>query len=246
METIKIAHLYYDLMNLYGEHGNVRGLTHHLESHGIRVIVHNLSIDDKIKFDDYDLFYIGSGSKESFLLALSDLLKRKEDVIKAFNKNKFFVVTGNALDFFGESFTTVDNVKYEALGLFKYQSMETDFRIVGEQVFEAKDLKEEIIGFENRNSVLKNVHEKPLFTVKEGTGYAPNEITDGILKKHFYGTYLLGPLFIRNPYFNEKIIKEILKQRKLEYKPFQDDIEITAYNEYRKNLLNENEDMEKE
>ena len=53
METIKIAHLYYDLMNLYGEHGNVRCLTHHLESHDVRVIVHNLSIDDKIKFDDY-------------------------------------------------------------------------------------------------------------------------------------------------------------------------------------------------
>lgn len=242
METIKIAHLYYDLMNLYGEHGNVRCLTHHLESHDVRVIVHNLSIDDKIKFDDYDIFYIGSGSKESFLLTLNDLMKRKEDIIKAYNKNKFFFVTGNALDFFGESFTTVDDVKYETLGLFKYQSYETDFRIVGEQVFEMKDLKDEVIGFENRNSVLKNVHEKNLFTIKSGTGYAPNETKDGILKKHFYGTYLLGPLFIRNPYFTEKIIKEILRQRKLEYKPFEDEIEITAYHEYQKNLLNEKED----
>ena len=35
MKTIKIAHLYYDLMNLYGENGNIRFLKKKLEDEGL-------------------------------------------------------------------------------------------------------------------------------------------------------------------------------------------------------------------
>ncbi len=239
METIKIAHLYYDLMNLYGEHGNVRALTHHLEEHKIRVIVHNLSIEDKINFDDYDLFYIGSGSKESFLIVLEDIIKRKNEIKKAFDEGKFFFITGNALDLFGKSYTTNEDMTFDTLNLLSYEAIETNFRIVGEQVYTYPKLKEEIIGFTNRDSLLKNVQEKPLFQVKEGTGYAPNEQTEGVYKKNFYGTYLLGPIFIRNPYFTEKIMEKILKSKNISYTPFEDETEIKAFEEYRKNMLNE-------
>ena len=239
METIKIAHLYYDLMNLYGEHGNVRALTHHLEEHKIRVIVHNLSVEDKINFDEYDLFYIGSGSKESFLIVLEDIIKHKDQIKKAFDDGKFFFVTGNALDLFGKSYTTNEDITVDTLDLLSYEAIETNFRIVGEQVYTYPKLKEEIIGFVNRDSLLKNVQEKKLFQVKEGTGYAPNEQTEGIYKKNFYGTYLLGPIFIRNPYFTEKIMEKILKSKNISYTAFQDEIEIKAFEEYRQNMLHE-------
>ena len=35
MPKIKIAHLYYDLMNLYGENANIRALVHFAERQGI-------------------------------------------------------------------------------------------------------------------------------------------------------------------------------------------------------------------
>ena len=77
METIKIAHLYYDLMNLYGEHGNILALTKHLEAHKIKPIVHYLSLEDEIDFSKYDIFYIGSGNTPNFHLVRKDILKRK-------------------------------------------------------------------------------------------------------------------------------------------------------------------------
>ena len=89
METIKIAHLYYDLMNLYGEHGNVLALIHHLEEHKIKAIVHYLSIEDDIDFDKYDIFYIGSGNKPAFKLVLEDILKRKKDIEKVILIGRF-------------------------------------------------------------------------------------------------------------------------------------------------------------
>ena len=47
MKTIKIAHLYYDIMNLYGENGNVRFLKSKLEEQDIKVDIYFLSLDRK-------------------------------------------------------------------------------------------------------------------------------------------------------------------------------------------------------
>ena len=239
METIKIAHLYYDLMNLYGEHGNILALAHHLENHKVRVITHYLSVEDNIDFSKYDIFYIGSGNKENFLFVLDNMLKHKSEFIKSYKENKFFIITGNALDFFGKAYYTKDNIKKETLGLFNYEAHETDFRIVGETVATMKNLQEEIIGFQNRSSVLKFVKDPHLFDIKSGTGYQPKSPSEGIHKSNFYGTYILGPILIRNPYFTEYLVKQILKEKKIEYQEYHDKNEIKAYNEYKKNLLNE-------
>ena len=53
MKKFKIAHLYYDLMNLYGENGNIRYLVKCLEEQGIEVEVHFLSMEEKIDFKKY-------------------------------------------------------------------------------------------------------------------------------------------------------------------------------------------------
>ena len=54
MKKIKIAHLYYDLMNLYGENGNIRYLTNELEKQNIKTEIHFLSLEDNINFNDYE------------------------------------------------------------------------------------------------------------------------------------------------------------------------------------------------
>ena len=49
-----------------------RYLKNRLEEQDIKVEVSFLSIDDKIDFKEYDLFYLGSGSEENQLLVLND------------------------------------------------------------------------------------------------------------------------------------------------------------------------------
>ena len=48
MKKFKIAYLYYDLMNLYGENGNIRYLEKKLKEQDIDVQIELLSIPDKI------------------------------------------------------------------------------------------------------------------------------------------------------------------------------------------------------
>ena len=80
---MKILHLYYDLLNLYGEYGNVVVLKKHLEDQGINVTIERKTINEDFNFDDYDFIYCGSGNESNELFVLEDLLKRKESLIKA-------------------------------------------------------------------------------------------------------------------------------------------------------------------
>ena len=117
MKKIKIAHLYYDLMNLYGENGNVLCLKKYLENQNINVTIDYLTKEDKIDFTNYDIFYIGSGNDESFLITLDDLKKYKKELETAI-KNKFFIVTGNALNLFGKTYYS-KNKEIELLNILK-------------------------------------------------------------------------------------------------------------------------------
>lgn len=237
MKTIKIAHLYYDLMNLYGENGNTRVICKKLEDQGLKVEVHFLSIDDKLDFSQYDIFFIGSGSEENEMLVLEHLKKYKEDLKSSIEQGKFFIATGNAVELFGNKITFLDDKVIKTLGIFNYDCKVTDFRIIGEQVFTCPLIKEKIIGFQNRNTVI-NDYKNSLFNVISGTGYKPKVMQEGILEKHFYGTYLLGPLLVRNPYLLDEIVREILKFHNLNYKENKkDDVSYKAYHEYIKNFV---------
>ena len=68
MKKFKIAYLYYDLMNLYGENGNIRYLEKKLKEQDIDVQIDLLSIPDKIDYKKYDFYYIGAGSEKNEIL----------------------------------------------------------------------------------------------------------------------------------------------------------------------------------
>lgn len=223
MKTIKIAHLYYDLMNYYGEQGNVLALKTAIEYAGFKVNVKTLSVDDEIDFEKYDIFYMGMGTKRNQEIVRKDILKYKEKIENIIDK-KMFIMTGNSYELFGNK---IDNKK--CLGIFDFNSITTD-RIVGEQVFKSDIINKTIIGFQNRFSS-NDIKDDYLFEVIKGTGNNLESKVEGIHKNNFFGTYLLGPILIRNPYFKAALLKYIgidkINTKLVDYK---------AYHEYLKNF----------
>lgn len=223
MKTIKIAHLYYDLMNYYGEQGNVLALKTAIEYAGFKVNIKTLSVDDEIDFEKYDIFYMGMGTKRNQEIVRKDILKYKDKIENVIDK-KMFIMTGNSYELFGKK---IDDKK--CLGVFNFESKTTD-RIVGEQVFKSDIIKETIIGFQNRFSS-NNIKDDYLFEVIKGTGNDSESKVEGIHKNNFFGTYLLGPILIRNPYFKDALLKYIgidkVNTKLIDYK---------AYHEYLKNF----------
>ena len=214
---IKIVYLYYDLLNLYGENGNIKILKNTLESMNIKVEIHFLTVNDKINFNDFDFIYIGSGTEENQKIALKDLLKYKEQIKDYIENDKFLLATGNSIDLFGKYISDVNNKKTKCLNIFNYRVKHENFRLIDESIFNLVFLDKPVIGFQNQFSIMQE-NKHTMFTVVKGIGSSPNSKKEGVLYKNFYGTYLLGPILVRNPYFLEILLKKIILSKDPNYK----------------------------
>ena len=239
---INVLHLYYDLLNLYGENANTRCIKRNLELNNIKCKVDLKSINDKINFNDYDLIYIGCGSEENLLLALKDLMNRKKDIKKYIEDNKYLILTGNSMDLFG-AYIEHNNDKIDAVNIFDYHTKlinERTFknassdRIVGEIKGTTKLIKETIIGFQNRCDINYNV-KNPLFKVNEKYSNDLTNQNEGFNYKNVYATHIIGPLLIRNPYLIDYILNKLCNDKKLKYNS-KDQTSIKAYKKYLENF----------
>ena len=57
---MKILHLYYDIMNLYGDYGNVSVLERVLNQSGADCEIVKKSLGDSFDFNDCDFVFMGS------------------------------------------------------------------------------------------------------------------------------------------------------------------------------------------
>lgn len=207
---ITIGYLYNDLLNLYGDEGNIKALKYHLEEQDVKVEIKCMTIGDEKNFDDVDFLYIGCGTEHNILTALDDLKKDKDKIEKYLKDGKILLSTGNSVELFGNYL--IINKKIKALGIMDYVCMHQD-RIVKDVKVKTDLVEDEIIGFENHNG--KNISSNDdIFN--EGT---------------FYGTYIVGPILVRNPKLCSKLVHTLIdsKEKDFNYKEEDYEFEIEAY-----------------
>ena len=225
---IKVLHLYYDLLNLYGEQGNILALKRAFKNQNVEIEVDYLSVQDKIDFQKYDLVYLGSGSTENLLIALEDIKRHKKELKKYIESKKVLLATGNSYLLFGQKINNLD-----ALGIFDYYAASSE-KMAKESLMELYQEKD-VIGFQNREFIVNN-KKNHLFKVKEGLCDNLKSEYEGYHEYNFYGTFVIGPLLIRNPHFTNKLVKEIMEKNNLIYHEYDDKVLVDAYNEYIKNF----------
>ena len=225
---IKVLHLYYDLLNLYGEQGNILALKRAFKNQNVEIEVDYLSVQDKIDFKKYDLVYLGSGSAENLLIALEDIKRHKKELKKYIESKKVLLATGNSYLLFGQKINNLD-----ALGIFDYYAASSE-KMAKESLMELYQEKD-VIGFQNREFIVNNKRNN-LFKVKEGLCDNLKSEYEGYHEYNFYGTFVIGPLLIRNPHFTNILVKEIMEKNNLIYHEYEDKILVDAYNQYIKNF----------
>ena len=237
---ITIMHLYYDLLNLYGENGNIKALKNTLEHLGIDVYIKFVTLGEVIDLKNVDLLYIGMGTISNQKLALEHICKYKKEIEEYINNNGFVLATGNAMELFGKKINYLDKPK-KALEIFDFEASEINFKIADEVLCKTEFIKNYIIGFTNRNSVIKEDIKNPLFEVVKGTGNNLYNNKEGFQFKNFYGTYLIGPILIRNPEFLKYLIKKLVnsKNKNFKLKKFDLTLENKAYHEFMNNYYKE-------
>lgn len=229
-KIIKIAHLYYDLMNLYGETGNIKALKTFIERQNVEVEIHFFTVGDKIDFKSFDFYYLGAGSEENENIVLEDLKKYKNDIQSSIEAGKMFLVTGNAMELFGSKIRLKQGKPIETLGIFNYISIEENKRLVSDLCYDYGELEEgkgkKILGFKNCRSNITNNDE-----------YRPFGFSDNIKYKNFFGMMFIGPILIRNPYFTNHILKILFENKGYSFQNITDTTEFEAYHNFIENFI---------
>ncbi|MBO5179975.1 MAG: hypothetical protein J6B87_06485 [Clostridia bacterium] len=211
---IKILHWYYDIMNLYGEYGNIKILEKHLKDQKLKVIVDRKTVNEDINLNEYDFIYIGAGTEDNQMFVMQDMMKYKEQLKEYIDSEKVALFTGNSYELLGK---TIDGK--ETLGILDFETTTLKDRVTSDVIYKSKFLKKQVVGFVNKMSnIVHNLN--PLFEVEFGIGENENKDIEGIKYKNFYGTHVSGPILVRNPEILEMLIRIIClkKDKSLVYK----------------------------
>lgn len=215
---MKILHLYYDLMNLYGDYANVSALCRILEKNGVEYTLDKKTLGDELTLSDYDFIYVGSGTEENQKLALSHLNEYRSDLISYIEDGRFALFTGNSFEMLGKSISGFLG-SFKGLGIFGFTVTEQNkTRNTADAIFEADFLERPLVGFINKCSSIEE-GETPLFTVKMGLPDGDGGTTEGVRKNNFFGTHLTGPVMVKNPHFL-KFLAEKLTGREMDLSAF--------------------------
>ncbi len=202
---MKILHLFPDMMNLYGDYANLLILERSLEKLGHTLEIHTLSVGEQKEIDGYDLYYMGAGTERKQKLTLGALKPYGKALKKAYEEGKLMLFTGNSFELVGKSLTDARGQVYECLGLFEFETVESDRRIVGDCLGTCPLFTDPVVGFMNKCSKTTGI-KVPLFMLKMGFGNDADRNGEGICDKNFLGTHLTGPLLMKNP----AMLREIL------------------------------------
>lgn len=242
MKELKILYLYPDILELYGDFGNIQVLRYRLEKRGFNVIIDSYSIGDVAPdFKNYDIVFAGGGADQEQSILAEDLIKYKENIKEAVNEGVFFLLICGAYQLFGKYYKGVEGNVIPGLEIFDYYTeaiSDRKKRCIGNIVIEANlnGTKTKIIGFENHGGQTYSI-DTPFGNVLFGNGNKFEDTKEGFFLNNVIATYLHGPLLSKNPELADYIIKYCLDRKygeDISLKSLNDDFE----NKVREQLLN--------
>ena len=224
MYELKICHLYPDLLNLYGDRGNIIALKKRCEWRGINVETVSVSLGDPFSAEDYDIIFIGGGQDYEQTIIQDDLMQgKKAAVIEAVEAGKVFLAICGGLQLLGKYYRTHEGNDIECIGALNIWTHGSSDRLIGNLIFECDFLKKDgfdglVVGFENHSGKTYYGPEvKPLGKVVKGFGTNGEDGYEGAVYKNVFCSYSHGSLLPKNPALADHLISLALKNK---YKDF--------------------------
>lgn len=233
---LKICHLYPDVLNLYGDRGNIICMKKRLEWRGIGAHITELPIGEICDFTEFDLFFIGGGQDFEQEVLLDDLNShgKAANIRSAVEDGKVFLAICGGYQIFGTHYETWDGQRCDYIGALDLYTKGQKERMTGNYMFTctAEAGGSTIVGFENHSGKTRlGSSAAPLGTVLTGFGNNGEDKTEGCHYKNTFGTYSHGPLLPKNIEFADFLLKTALERKygSAELTPLDDMYEISAH-----------------
>ncbi|MDK2809518.1 MAG: hypothetical protein PWR27_227 [Petroclostridium sp.] len=230
---LTIGHLYPDLLNLYGDRGNIIAMKKRCEWRGIDVEIKEFKLHDDIDFGTLNIVFLGGGSDREQLLVCNRLKEIKADINRYVDDNGVIVAICGGYQLLGHYYK-LKNETIEGLSVLDIYTEIGNTRLIGNVVIECNFLGEpvKVVGFENHGGRTHINAHQPFGSVKYGYGNNGIDGYEGVIYKNVIGTYLHGPLFPKNPTLTDFILSKALKRAYpntfTRLQPLDDSVEIRA------------------
>ena len=209
---ITIGHLYPDLLNLYGDRGNIQCLMKRCLWRGIEAETIAYELDDRIDFSKLDIVLLGGGSDREQMLVCEKLKEIQKDFKAYVEDNGVVIAICGGYQLLGNYYKT-DQGMIEGLKLVDMSTEQGKGRLIGNIVMQSDLFDMPIVGFENHGGRTTIGNNKPLGKVLSGYGNDGQSGEEGVVYKNVIGTYLHGPLLPKNPPLADLLISRALERK---------------------------------
>lgn len=229
---LTIGHLYPNLLNLYGDRGNVCCLQKRLQWRGIEGEVALVS-GGRIDFDRMDILLLGGGSNREQELSCQYLQEIKRDFREWVEAGGVLLAVCGGYQLLGNYYRTSRTV-IEGLGILDIYTEWEPKRLVGDIILDSPLFGNPVVGFENHGGRTYIGGYDPFGKVRKGYGNTDGREEEGVVYKNCIATYLHGPLLPKNPQVCDYLLERALKRKygsSINLQPLPDELEQKA-NEY--------------
>jgi len=211
---LNICHLYPDLLNVYGDVGNILILKDRAEKRGIKVNIINISLKDNFNGDDMDIVFFGGGQDYEQSIVLEDLkTNKKEAIARYIEDGKVFLAICGGYQLLGKYYRAPNGEKLEGLGILDIYTEGGDTRFIGNTVIHNEEYNEIYVGFENHSGRTYINNLKPLGKCIYGYGNNGEDGNEGCIYKNTFCTYFHGSLLSKNPELADRMLTIALNKK---------------------------------
>src|SRR5580693_5509453 len=196
--AVRLVWVYPDLLSTYGDRGNLLVLSRRARLRGIDVDAIEVNSDQPVP-QQGDIYLLGGGEDLPQILA-ARRLRADGGLAAAAGQGSVVFAVCAGYQVLGHEFGGVEGEPVAGLGVLDISSGRGDRRGVGELVADVDPVLgvPRFTGFENHQGVTKlGPGARPLARVTMGVGNGDG--TEGAYAGKVVGTYLHGPVLVRNP-----------------------------------------------
>lgn len=211
MHKVTVGWMYPDLLNLHGERGSVQTLVKVGQKMGIEVDVVRINdFTDPIPYEKLDLLMFLPGEIEMFQHLIPAL--NTNDMRYYLDNGGYLLALGTTGLLFGKSIKREDGSTIQGLGFLDMTAKERKFVWGDDLHIRINGTKQELAGSQIQMADVEAA--QPFATTLYGMGNN-NTGAEGARWKNLIYTNCTGPLFVKNPWFAEDILKNVLLQKHL-------------------------------
>lgn len=213
MRTLRLVHLFPDLLNLYGDYANLLVLQRELSAMGAEVEIVPFTGEEDFDFSDTLLVYAGPGTERRIGYALERLEPFREKLSSAREEGVFFLFCGSGAELPAQKIILPNGESIQGLGLAPYNIRRTEKRQTGDCLMVSGLSEKLVVGFLNKSGSMEGVPQ-PFFRMRLGEGGIINEKgqptkTEGYADQSFLATYCIGPLLSKNPWLRKLVASKL-------------------------------------